>query len=151
MEGGQSGTITPLARVRSRKWLVLPALIRPDRSNRLSDGDTNGHTHEVVKEAVFDSRFWLPASFVLLCGLTALGPATAEAVGIGVHVRVHAQNIPQAVAREHNPHVGVEMRRRIATESEHEKYSARYSWRKCGDQIAQMSDRRDSFRSTAAP
>ena len=54
-----------------------------------------------------DSRFSLPACLVLLCGLTALGPATAEAAGIGVHVRVHAQNIPRAVAGGHNPHVGV--------------------------------------------
>ena len=34
---GRSGTITPLAPVRSRKWLVLPASIRPGRSNRLSE------------------------------------------------------------------------------------------------------------------
>ena len=54
-----------------------------------------------------DSRFLLPACLVLLCGLTALGPATAEAAGIGVHVRGHAQNIPRAVAGGHNPHVGV--------------------------------------------
>ena len=50
-----------------------------------------------------DSRFSLPASLVLLCGLTALGPATAEAAGIGVH-----EDIPRAVAGGHNPHVGVE-------------------------------------------
>ena len=54
-----------------------------------------------------DSRFLLPACLVLLCGLTALGPDTAEAAGIGVHVRGHAQNIPRAVAGGHNPHVGV--------------------------------------------
>lgn len=52
-------------------------------------------------------RFLPPASLVLLCGLIAPGPATAEAAGIGVHVRVHAQNIPRAVAVGHNPHVGV--------------------------------------------
>ena len=54
-----------------------------------------------------DSRFSLPACLVLLCGLIALVPPTAEAAGIGVHVRVHAQNIPRAVAGGHNPHVGV--------------------------------------------
>ena len=54
-----------------------------------------------------DSRFSLPACLVLLCGLIALGPTTAEAAGIGVHLRVHAQNIPRAVAGGHNPHVGV--------------------------------------------
>jgi hypothetical protein len=54
-----------------------------------------------------NSRFSLPARPVLLCGLIAFGPATAEAAGIGVHVRVHAQNIPRAVAGGHNPHVGV--------------------------------------------
>ena len=53
------------------------------------------------------SRFSLPACLVLLCGLIALGPATAEAAGIGVHLRGHAQNIPRAVAGGHNPHVGV--------------------------------------------
>jgi hypothetical protein len=45
---------------------------------------------------------------MLLCVLTAPGAATAEAAGIGVHLRVHAQNIPRAVAGGHNPHVGVE-------------------------------------------
>jgi len=38
----------------------------------------------------------------------------------------------------------------IAAESEHEKYSARYSGRKYGDQIAQMSDRRESFTSAGS-
>ena len=54
------------------------------------------------------SCFSSPASLVLFCDLVALGPATAEAAGIGVHLRVHAQNIPRAVAGGHNPHVGVE-------------------------------------------
>ena len=54
-----------------------------------------------------DSRFSLPACLVLLCGLIALGPTTAEAAGIGVHLRVHAQNIPGAVAGGHSPHAGV--------------------------------------------
>ena len=53
-----------------------------------------------------DSRFSLLACLVLLCGLTALGPATAEAAGIGVHLRVHAQNIPRAIAGGHGPHAG---------------------------------------------
>jgi hypothetical protein len=42
---------------------------------------------------------------MLLCALTAPGAAAAEAAGIGVHLGVHAQNIPRAVARGHNPHV----------------------------------------------
>jgi hypothetical protein len=54
-----------------------------------------------------DSRFALPACRVLLCGLIALGPTTAEAAGIGVHMRVHAQTMPRAVAGAHNPHGGV--------------------------------------------
>ena len=54
-----------------------------------------------------DSRFARPACLALLCGLIALGPTTAEAAGIGVHVRVHAQNMPQALAGRHNPHAGV--------------------------------------------
>jgi hypothetical protein len=64
------------------------------------------HKHEVVKEAVMDSRFSLPACLMLLCGLLALGETPSEAAGIGVHLRVHAQNIPRAVAGVHNPHVG---------------------------------------------
>ena len=52
-------------------------------------------------------RFSPPACLVLLCGLIAPGPTTAEAAGIGVHLRGHAQNIPRAVAGGHNPHVGV--------------------------------------------
>ena len=54
-----------------------------------------------------NSRFSSPACLVLLCGLIALGATTAEAAGIGVHLRGHAQNIPRAVAGGHNPHVGV--------------------------------------------
>ena len=54
-----------------------------------------------------DSRFSLQACRVLLCGLIALGPTTAEAAGIGVHLRVHAQNMPQALAGRQNPHAGV--------------------------------------------
>src|SRR6185312_6615301 len=34
---GRSGTITPWVPVRSRKWLVLPASIPADRSNRLPE------------------------------------------------------------------------------------------------------------------
>ncbi|MEH2519799.1 hypothetical protein V1279_005372 [Bradyrhizobium sp. AZCC 1610] len=52
-------------------------------------------------------RFSLPACLMLLCGLLALGVTTAEAAGLGVHLRVHAQNIPRAVAGGNNPHVGV--------------------------------------------
>ena len=49
-----------------------------------------------------DSRFAHPACLVLLCGLVALGPTTAEAACIGEHMRVHAQNMPQALAGRHN-------------------------------------------------
>ena len=52
-------------------------------------------------------RFWSPADLLLLCALISLDATTAEAAGIGVHLRVHAQNIPRAVAGGHNPHVGV--------------------------------------------
>ena len=98
-----------------------------------------------------DSRFSLPACLVLLCGLIVLCSTTAEAAGIGVHLRIHAQNIPRAVAAQPACRRGSGRAGAIATESEHEKYSARYSGRKYGDQIAQMSDRRESFTSTAAP
>jgi hypothetical protein len=50
-----------------------------------------------------DSRLPCPACLVLLCGLIALGPTTAEAAGIGVHLRGHAQNMPQAVAGATQP------------------------------------------------
>jgi hypothetical protein len=51
--------------------------------------------------------FSFPACLVLLSGLLALGPGAAEAAGVGVNLRVHAQNIPRAVAGGHSPHVGV--------------------------------------------
>ena len=54
-----------------------------------------------------DSRFSLPACVVLLCGVIALDATTAEAAGVDVQLRVHAQNIPRAVAGGHNPDVGV--------------------------------------------
>ena len=44
-----------------------------------------------------NSRFSLLACLVLLCGLLAPGATTAEAAGIGVHLRVHAHNIPRAL------------------------------------------------------
>ena len=53
------------------------------------------------------SCFSSPASLVLLSALIALGQTTAEAAGIGVLLRGHAQNMPQAVAGRHNPHAGV--------------------------------------------
>ena len=53
------------------------------------------------------SCFSSPASLVLLCALIALGQTTAEAAGIGVHLRVHAQNIPGAVAGGHSAHAGM--------------------------------------------
>jgi hypothetical protein len=103
---GRFGTITPTAPVRSRKWLILPALIFTVRSNRLSQWRHQRHKHEVVKEAVMDRRFSLPACLMLLCGLLALGETPSEAAGIGVHLRGPAQNIPRAVAGGHNPHIG---------------------------------------------
>ena len=55
------------------------------------------------------SSHFLPAGCLMfLCTLIALGATTAEAAGIGVHLRVHAQNIPRAVAGGHNPHVGAQ-------------------------------------------
>lgn len=60
--------------------------------------DTNGHTHEVVKEAVMNRRFSSPAGLLLLYALISLAATTAEAAGIGVHLRGHAPNIPRAVA-----------------------------------------------------
>jgi hypothetical protein len=54
------------------------------------------------------SRHLLPAGgLMLLCALIALGTTTAEAAGIGVHLRVHAQNIPRAVAGGHSPDAGM--------------------------------------------
>jgi hypothetical protein len=54
------------------------------------------------------SSHFLPAGCLMfLCTLIALGATTAEAAGIGVHLRVHAQNIPGAVAGGHSAHAGV--------------------------------------------
>jgi hypothetical protein len=51
-------------------------------------------------------RFQPPAFLVIVCGLVATGPATAEAAGVGIQLSGHAQNIPRAVAETRNPHVG---------------------------------------------
>jgi hypothetical protein len=56
-----------------------------------------------VKGAVVIGRSSPPACLVLWCSVIALGATTAEAAGIGVYFRVHAQNIPRAVAGGHNP------------------------------------------------
>ena len=45
-------------------------------------------------------------SLALLFGLLVLG-GTADAAGIGLNLRGHAQNIPRAVAGGHGPHVGM--------------------------------------------
>ena len=51
-------------------------------------------------------HFSSAAGLMLLCGPIVVGPTTAEAAGIGVHLKVHAQNIPRAVAGGHGPHAG---------------------------------------------
>ena len=51
-------------------------------------------------------RFDRPACLVIVCSLAAIGPATAEAAGVGIQLRGHTQNIPRAVAGAHHPHVG---------------------------------------------
>jgi hypothetical protein len=53
-----------------------------------------------------DNRFSFSACLMLLGGLIAPGATPSEAAGIGVHLRIHAQNIPHAVAGVHSPHVG---------------------------------------------
>ena len=50
-------------------------------------------------------RFSSPAGLLFLCALIALDATKAEAAGIGVHLKGHAQNIPRAVAGGHNPHI----------------------------------------------
>lgn len=52
-------------------------------------------------------RFLSFTGHLLLCALIALDVTAAEAAGIGLHLRGHAQNIPRAVAGGHNPHIGV--------------------------------------------
>jgi hypothetical protein len=47
-----------------------------------------------------DSRFSLPACLVLLCGVIALGTATAEAAGIGVHLNPNTRSIQPGGAGE---------------------------------------------------
>jgi len=99
------------------------------------------------------SRHLLPVGgLMLLCALIALGTTTAEAAGIGVHLRVHAQKHSAGGCRGTQPACrhGSGRAGAIATESEHEKYSAGRSGRKYGDQIAQMSDRRESFTSAGS-
>ena len=52
-------------------------------------------------------RFLSPAGLLFLCALIALDATTAEAAGIGVHLTVHAQNIPRVVAGGHSPHASM--------------------------------------------
>jgi hypothetical protein len=58
-----------------------------------------------------------------LCGLVALGRTAAEAAGIGVHLRGHAQNIPRAVAGDIT-RMSAWRAGAVATKPEHTKYSA---------------------------
>jgi hypothetical protein len=59
-----------------------------------------------VKERIMRCRFQPLACLVIVCGLVATGPATAEAAGIGIQLRGHTQNFPRAFAATRNPHVG---------------------------------------------
>ena len=45
-------------------------------------------------------HFPVLACLMLLCAQIAPGATTAEAAGIGVHLTVHAQNIPRAAAED---------------------------------------------------
>jgi len=51
-------------------------------------------------------------SLALLFGLIVLG-GTADAAGIGLNLRGHAHNIPQAVAGGRHPRVGVRAGERV--------------------------------------
>ena len=87
------------------KMLVPPALIWRTGRTGFCAGDTNGLVHETVKEPAMPSLLRL-SSLALLFGLIVLG-GTADAAGIGLNLRGHAHNIPQAVAGGRNPRVGV--------------------------------------------
>ena len=52
-------------------------------------------------------HFPVLACLMLLCAQIAPGATAAEAAGIGVHLTVHAQNIPRVVAGGHSPHAGM--------------------------------------------
>jgi hypothetical protein len=98
-----------------------------------------------------DSGFSLPACRVLLCGLIALGPVTAEAAGIGVHVRVHAQTMPRAVAGAHNPHVGAGAQAPSRLNPNTRSIQRDTAGESAAIKSPKMSDRREMFTSTAAP
>jgi hypothetical protein len=83
------------------------ALILADCSNRLSERRHQRADARSCEGARLPNSFLRPGRLALLCGLIALGGTTAGAAGIGVNLKIHAQNIPRAVAGAHNPHVGV--------------------------------------------
>jgi hypothetical protein len=93
-------------------------------------------------------RFSPVGCLMLLCVLTAPGAATAErpasACIWGFMRKTFRERLrgTQSACRRGSGRAGV-----VATESEHEKYSAGRSGRRYGDQIAQMSDPRESFTS----
>lgn len=62
--------------------------------------------HEPVKDLAMPCPVLRPGYLALLCCLIALGGTAAAAAGVGVNLRVHAHNIPQAIAGGRNLHVG---------------------------------------------
>ena len=52
-------------------------------------------------------HFPVLACLMLLCAQIVPGATAAEAAGIGVHLTVHAQNFPRAVAGGHSPHASM--------------------------------------------
>jgi hypothetical protein len=107
MEGVGSGTDNAIG---SGSIPKMAGLAGPDishSSNRLSEG-RHQRTHARSREGGrHEPPFLVPTGLLLLCALISLDATTAEAAGIGVHLRGHAQNIPRAVAGGHNPHAGV--------------------------------------------
>jgi hypothetical protein len=146
---GRSGTITPLAPVRSRKWPVWPALRLPDRSNRrLKWRHQRAHarSREGGRREPSFAAHGLPHAFV------CPDRAWRGRGGSGRHRRAFGGSCAkhsasgcegtQSACRRGSGRAGA-----VATESEHEKHSAGRGGRRYGDQIAQMSDQRERFTS----
>ena len=141
---GLPGAITPLPPVRSRKWLVPPALILADWSNRVLQR-RHQRAHARNREGARHAQSLVAPG--LACSVVrpdrprrdgGRGRNRPEFAGTCAQHSASGCRGTQSTCRR-----GGRRAATIAATFEHPQYPDGHNGRKCGDQIAQMSDRRE--------
>ena len=146
---GRSGAITPLPPVRSRKWPGSPALYRRIGRTGSCKGDTNG-AHARNREGARHAQSLAPG----LARSAVRTDRSRRDGGRGRHLPEFAGACAQHSASgcRGTPSARWRGSRRasaVAAASKHPQYPDRHNGRKYGDEIAQMSDRRELLTSVS--